>query len=125
MANLADVPGKFGTGMSQSSFGNSPYFRSTNGFESPRTQSAAAQESTVIRDNDNSRRAIPYPVDNLWCVYLDSGQTLEVVYLALHEDMYNAGWLVHEGPAPTADPETVAILTEIGCPLEASGLFEP
>lgn len=123
--NQAAAPGQFKADMSDTSYGDSPYFRTTNGYQSPRTQSAAAKESAVIRENDNARRAIPFPVDNLWCVYLDGGQSLEVVYLALHEDMYNAGWLVHEGLASADDPQTVVSLTEIGCPLEAGGLFEP
>lgn len=123
--NEASVPGQFKAEMSQSSYSNSPYYRSTYGYQSPRPQSAAAQESVIIQENDDSRRAIPYPVENLWCVYLDSGQFLEVVFLALHEDIYNAAWLVHEGLTSVADPGTVANLTEIGCPLEAPGLFEP
>ena len=123
--NQATAPGQFAAEMSRSSYGDSPYFQSTYGYQSPRQQSAAAQESDVIREEDNARRAIPYPVENLWCVYIDGGQSLEVVYLALQEDMYNAGWLVHEGLAPAGDPNTAVTLTEIGCPLEASGLFEP
>jgi hypothetical protein len=125
--NQASQPGQFTADMSRSSYGNSPYYRTTTGYQSPWPQSAAARESAVIQENGDSRRAIPYPVENLWCVYLDGGQSLEVVYLALHEDMYNAGWLVHEGLASAADPRTVASLTEIGCPLEAAGLglFEP
>lgn len=118
-ANPAGQPANFTADMSRSTFGDSPYFQTTSGYQSPRVLSAAAQNSAVIREEDNSRRAIPYPAVDLWCVYLEGNEALEVVYLALHEDMYNADWLVHEGLAPASDPLTAADLSELGCPLEA------
>ena len=56
-------------------------------------------------------RPMPYPPNDLWCAQLSSPDpTAPTVVLAgLHQDMYNAEWVVHE----VTDPATV--LPAIGC----------
>lgn len=47
----------------------------------------------------DGRPPIPYPVQELWCVLLQTRTEpvyTTVVYLGLHKDLYNAGWILHE-----------------------------
>ncbi len=70
----------------------------------------------------NSSRPLPYPPDDLWCALLEkkSGATPAVrerktVFIALHQDLYMAEWVVHEiGDDPHA-PEFPEILSGLGC----------
>ncbi len=51
------------------------------------------------------KRPIPYPPKDVWCVLLapdpmdEAGDRL--VFSALHQDLYNAAWIVHEVPSDT------------------------
>jgi hypothetical protein len=56
-------------------------------------------------------KPMPYPPNDLWCAQLSSPDPAapKVVLAGLHQDMYNAEWIVHE----VTDPATV--LPAIGC----------
>jgi hypothetical protein len=58
---------------------------------------------------------MPYPPNDLWCAQLSSPDPAapKVVVAGLHQDIYNAEWIVHE----VADPATV--LPAIGCQFSA------
>ena len=60
-------------------------------------------------------RPLPYPPTDLWCVQLTSPDPAapKAVLVALHQDMYNAEWVVHE----VTNPETV--LATVGCKFPA------
>ncbi len=63
-----------------------------------------------------SSRALPYPPTEVWCVRLASADPgAEVVVVALHEDGYNAGWIVHELPAVWSAADRNAVLAELDC----------
>jgi hypothetical protein len=80
---------------------------------------------------DNSRLThLWFPPEEVWCVLLRpesmTAQNLDeeapdfAVFMALHIDLYNAGWVVHRISrklAPSAVPE---ILATIGCSLGTS-----
>jgi hypothetical protein len=38
---------------------------------------------------------MPYPPEEVMCVLLHDGTQLQLVYVALHNNLYNADWLVH------------------------------
>jgi hypothetical protein len=61
----------------------------------------------------SGQRPLPYPPEEIWCVRLqpDEGGAPEVVLVALHQDLYNASWAVHELP-PTSVAQTLAL---VGC----------
>jgi hypothetical protein len=91
----ARLPQSFRAEMSAASYGNTPYY------------------VTDHRDNPNypGVKPLPYPPNDLWCVKLKSADPTvpQVVVMALHQDIYNADWVMHE----VTDPETV--LVAVGC----------
>ena len=91
----ARLPQNFRAEMSTASYGNTPYYVTTH------------------RSNPDypGLKPLPYPPNDLWCVKLKSADPTapSVVVLALHQDIYNADWVMHE----VTDPETV--LAAVGC----------
>jgi hypothetical protein len=55
----------------------------------------------------------------VWCVLLGSQHGDAVVFEALHRDLYNAQWLVHEAIKAWPGSELQAQLDAIGCTLNA------
>ncbi len=91
----ARLPQNFRAEMSKASYGNTPYYVTTH------------------RANPKypGQKPLPYPPNDLWCVQLTSADPAapQVVVIALHQDIYNADWVMHE----VTDPETV--LAAVGC----------
>jgi len=91
----ASLPQNFRAEMSKASYGNTPYY------------------VTAHRANPDypGQKPLPYPPNDLWCVQLKSTDPAapQVVVIALHQDIYNADWVMHE----VTDPETV--LATVGC----------
>jgi hypothetical protein len=91
----ARLPQNFQAEMSEASYGNTPYYVTTH------------------RANPDypGQKPLPYPPNDLWCVKLKSADPAapSVVVLALHQDIFNADWVMHE----VNDPETV--LPAVGC----------
>jgi hypothetical protein len=68
---------------------------------------------------NSGRRALPYPPKEVWCVVLKGREPgVRVIFAALHSDLCNADWIVHEPNGKAASPELAATLSEIGCDLE-------
>jgi hypothetical protein len=100
-------PWRFEPSMSGQAFGDSVYFQT---------------------EEDSSALApLPYPPDRLWCVLLSAegaasgkpggGDRYGVAFVALHIDLYNADWIVHQGRGNVTDPEFLEGLSAIGCDL--------
>jgi len=91
----ARLPQKFQADMSKASFSNTPYYE------------------TDCRFNPDyaGYKPMPYPPNDLWCVKVISTdpKAPQAIVVALHQDIYNADWVVHE----VTDPETV--LAAVGC----------
>jgi hypothetical protein len=66
---------------------------------------------TLTRTDYRPARPMPYPPNDLWCVPLTNPDPAapKVILVALHQDMFNAEWIVHE----VTDPE--AVLAAVGC----------
>lgn len=95
---------RFDAAMSGRVFGNSVHYQADFG------------PTWTERD---SLLPLPYPPREVWCVQLNDGSAqawpaVRVVFPALHMDMYNADWLVHEA-APNQDLGQA--LDTIGCEL--------
>lgn len=91
----ARLPQNFQAEMSKASFSNTPYYKTDCRFNPDRA----------------GYKPMPYPPNDLWCVKINSTDPdapLAIV-VALHQDIYNADWVVHE----MTDPE--AVLSAVGC----------
>jgi hypothetical protein len=70
-----------------------------------------------------SLRPLPYPPTEVWCVLLrlgngESGSSnvaSRVVFVVLHQDLYNAAWVVHEAEMLSLSSDLEADLAELGC----------
>jgi hypothetical protein len=91
----ASLPQNFRSEMSKTSYGDTPYYITTH------------------RTNPDypGLKPLPYPPNDLWCVQLKRTDPAapQVVVIALHQDIYNADWVMHE----VTDPATV--LPTVGC----------
>jgi hypothetical protein len=91
----ARLPQNFRAEMSAASYGNTPYYATTH------------------RTNPDypGQKPLPYPPNDVWCVKLESTDPAapRMVVLALHQDIYNADWVMHE----VTNSETV--LAAVGC----------
>lgn len=89
----APLPQNFTQALSQTSFGNNFYFQSDDGYGKP-----------------PGGKPLPYPPTTLWCLQLTYADAPpRVILLALHEDLYNAEWIIHD-----IDPSSKT-LSRIGC----------
>jgi hypothetical protein len=52
-------------------------------------------------------------------VLLDSGQGRSVLFVVLHENLYNAQWLAHDAKYPWQSAELQTQMAEIGCEFKA------
>jgi hypothetical protein len=46
--------------------------------------------------SSGSLKPLPFPPQDVWCVLLKSGKNLQLVFVALHQDLYNADFVIHE-----------------------------
>jgi hypothetical protein len=61
---------------------------------------------------------LPYPPDKLFCVQLEHTgvpSRRQVVFVALHNGLYTADWVVHEGAYEPFGPEFRSALADLGC----------
>ena len=114
---LASRPGRFNADMSAASYGDGPHYRTTNDYREPADPLRAAPGATGIHFFGESGRPLPFPPERLWCLLIDPGDlgARRLVFVALHQDLYNADWLLHESPAGASDSELAASLDSLGC----------
>jgi hypothetical protein len=88
------------------SFGDSVHFQTDRGPSSA---------------NAGDRAPLPFPPREAWCVLLTEpatrgeAPTRTIVLLALHVDLYNADWVVHQAPPGSHGSE---MLSKVGCRIE-------
>jgi len=105
----ARKPWKFSRDMSGSVFGDGLYFRPDYTFDGEYV-------------GGSGRRPLPFPPEEVWCVLLERASeepgageaTYSVVFVALHQDLYTADWVLHE----VVDDLPAAALTESLAALE-------
>ena len=103
----ARSPSRFTADMSGLVIGDSPYYNTDLG------KGGATRES-------QGQRALPYPPDELRCVLLGSSQGDDVIFVALHRDLYNADWLVHQAQDRWSSEALQAQLSAVGCDFPAN-----
>ena len=113
----ARLPQNFRPDMSRASFGNATYYQTGQRYDQQSDASiwpftvTATTVPTLTRMGYGGGKPMPYPPNDLWCAQLKSTDPAapQVVVIALHQDIYNADWVMHE----VSDPETV--LAAVGC----------
>ena len=68
-------------------------------------------------------RTLPYPPQRVRCVLLErrhsvSHVTYQVLLVALHEDLYHADWVVHEGETAPFSESYLEQIEGLGCRLD-------
>jgi hypothetical protein len=125
----ATRPWLFMAAASSATFGDGPYYRTSRSYQvvtvtvtlPPGPGGGATSSETTYRSGSGGR-ALPYPPKEVWCVLLEDGEgRSRVVFAALHSDLYNAGWIMHEASAAPASAELEHTLSEIGCALQIGG----
>ena len=117
----ARLPQNFRRDMSRTSFGNATYYQTGQRYDHRPDASSwpvtvtATTVPTLTLMGYGGGKPLPYPPNDLWCAQLSSSNpgAPKVVLAGLHQDIYNAEWIVHE----VADPETV--LATVGCKFPA------
>ncbi len=114
----ARLPQNFRAEMSKTSFGHATYYGTQQRYNQQpdvKAWSSTITETTTIsltgHGSSGSSMPIPYPPNDLWCAQLSSSDpnAPTVILIALHQDIYNAEWIVHE----VTDPDIV--LPAVGC----------
>jgi hypothetical protein len=98
----ASQPWNFTSAMSQASFSDSVIFETD----------ISPSWSTPV-----GVQPLPYPPEQVWCALLHQDAMRQVVFVALHSDMYNADWVVHLSTAAWGSPELQSTLDSLGCKL--------
>lgn len=115
----AALPSHFTTDMSGASYGSSNFYHTAHDYREPiAVDLPSGSVITPSVQYVGASRPIPFPPADLWCVVLKYGDQLQVIFVALHQDLYNADWLVHE---PRADISARALsdkLGALGCNLD-------
>ena len=101
--------------MSSAVYGDSPHYRTDFGY---------GTESGAVKDRSGPR-ALPYPPENVWCALLEwegqgtgepGGETRHtVVFVAAHQDLYNADLMVHEAATDLSAEALAENLSQLGC----------
>jgi hypothetical protein len=90
------------------------------------SMSAESYGDNVIYDTSHSLneqisaglQPIPYPPDQVVCVLMDVDGQRQLVYVALHSDLYNADWIVHISSESWGSSTLQSQLATIGCSLD-------
>jgi hypothetical protein len=96
----ASQPANFTPAMSAESFSDSVIFQT---------------DLNIIDQTSAGTQPIPYPPDAVWCVLLTDGGQKQMIYIALHNSLYNADWIVHISTDPWGSPELQTSLDRLGC----------
>jgi hypothetical protein len=65
-------------------------------------------------------KPLPYPPDTLYCIQLEyqsggSSPRRQLLFVALHRDLHNADWILHEGDYEPFSADLTLDLRALGC----------
>lgn len=117
--SYARQPWNFTADQSGPTFADSVYFQTTHNQWAQPLAWPLAPWSTTPRGGSVFARPLPYPPSDVWCVRLSdaSSAAVRVLFVALHADLHNADWIVHEARAQASLADTLHDLAAIGCDL--------
>ena len=112
----ARKPWKFSQDMSSSVYGDGLYFRPDYTFDGEYV-------------GGNGRRPLRFPPEEVWCILLEQAPrergereaAHSVVFVALHQDLYTAVWVLHEWAHDLPAAALAESLALIECDLEWAG----
>ena len=96
-------PANFTSTMSAETYGDSVIFETSH---------------NLYEEVSTGLQPMPYPPQEVMCVLMDVDGERQVVYVALHSDLYNADWIVHISPEPWGSSMLQSQLVSLGCTLE-------
>jgi hypothetical protein len=67
-------------------------------------------------------KPLPFPPVDVWCVLLVRGEDSDAttgIFVALHQDLHNADWVIHRGWKDLSVREFDRMASAVGCRLEA------
>ena len=103
LVDRASKPWNFSRDMSYAVFGDSPYYQTDYGYSG---------------EKRSGPRPLPFPPDDVWCVLLERDhETYTIVFVAEHQDLYNADVVIHEGVSDLSTQSLVESVSRIGCDL--------
>lgn len=116
----ASLPWNFSADMSGASFGDSVIFRTTHNQLAPDPAwPLGIMTPWSLHAGRQGAQPLPFPPRDLWCVRLGgvTGGDTRVIFIALHEDLDNADWIVHEARPAVTRAALLADLSSVGCDL--------
>ena len=123
-------PWKFSANMSAGTFGDCINYQTNLCYSQDKYSPSplllftpeGVMDQTDISNNQNERftsAPLIFPPEEVRCVLVtqtSSGEKTDwVIYIAKHQDLYNADWIVHESSKSIADPQLKNDLASIGC----------
>lgn len=125
----ARAPYNFTEAMNLSTYGEGPYYTvdtSSNFNQNVTTPHPTKGSGNETANSFRTGRPIPYPPKEVWCVLLQrhtaEDDTFHFIFANLHEDMYNAEWIVHVGEQASFSPTFLERIASVGCDLDLSNL---
>jgi hypothetical protein len=107
-------PWEFTGGTGYIVYGDTPYYITENTYQPGVTRGF-------------SRMPLPYPPEELWCVLLEvqpiyapAFSYYQLVFVARHQDLYNADWVIHAVIQPPSSPEIEQTISRLGCDIDVS-----
>ena len=137
----ASRPWNLDEDMSSAVFADRPYYRADYDYSGDErygfrqlpyplsfTGPLTVELSMLAGEKGYGFRSLPYPPKDVWCVLLErdlgsgdepgSERGHEVVFVALHRDIYCADWVVHEVTGDLFSQDLTESLSAIGCDLQ-------
>ncbi len=125
----ARAPYKFTEEMNLSTYGEGPHYTAdtSSSFNRNVTTPYPTKENGAETANSfRIGRPIPYPPTEVWCVLLQrrttEGDTFHFIFANLHEDMYNAEWIIHVGEQAPFSPTFLERVASLNCDLDLLNL---
>jgi hypothetical protein len=123
----AAKPSNFRQEMSYTVFGDTVFYQTDVNY-----QEASSETEPTTTLSSGGTRPLPFPPEEVWCVLLGGGSettSSAVVFVALHQDIYNADWVVHEAASDPFSPDSLNVASAIGCDLatdrSAQAVYHP
>lgn len=106
----ASRPWNLSRDMTHAVFGDGPYYRTDYSYSA---------------EGRNGPRPLLFPPEDVWCVLLGRDRnstddlieetTYTIVFVAEHQDLYNADMVIHEGASDLSTQAFVEALSRMGC----------
>jgi len=111
----ATRPGRLTQDVSFMVYGDSAHYQTDEDYQ----EATDEGESTAVWVG-SGLRPLPFPPEEVWCALLEhkAGEPqYGVAFVSLHQDIYNADWVVHEVGPDLFAPVSTQVASDLGCDL--------